>query len=45
MLCKAVEGFGAAFAAVADVFVLDRNAPVGRDVLLETSGARPTSRV
>src|SRR5262249_32976561 len=45
MLLKAVEGFGAAFAAVASVFVLDRNAPVGRDVLLEPSSTRSTSRV
>ena len=40
MLFEAVEGFGAAFAAVAPVFLLDRDAPVRRDVLLETSPAR-----
>src|SRR5712691_7472683 len=42
---EAVEGFGAAFAAVAHVFILDRDAPVRRDVLLDTSPARSTLRV
>src|SRR5258706_4936178 len=45
MFFEAVEGFGAAFAAVAHVFICNRDAPVRRDVLLETSCARSTSRV
>ena len=35
VLLEAVEGFRAAFAAVADVFILDRDAPVRGDVLLD----------
>src|SRR5215813_7856425 len=42
VLLKAVEGLGAALAAVAHDFILDRDAPVRRDVLLETSPARST---
>src|SRR5262249_17875791 len=45
VLFKAVEGFGTAFATVAYVLILDRDAPVRRDVLLETSPARSTLRV
>ena len=45
VLFEAVESFGAAFAAVADVLILDRDAPVRRDVLLEPSPARSALRV
>src|SRR5215475_5866275 len=41
VLFEAVEGFGAAFAAVAYVFILNRDAPVRGNVLLETAPARP----
>jgi hypothetical protein len=34
VLLEAVEGFGAALAAVAQVFLLDGEAPVRRDVLV-----------
>ena len=41
---EAVEGFRTAFAPVAYVFILDRDAPVRRNVVLETSPARSTPR-
>src|SRR5262249_24822713 len=45
VLFKAIEGFCTAFAAVAYVFILDRDAPVRRDVLLEPSSTRSAPRV
>jgi hypothetical protein len=42
---EAVEGFRAAFAAVAQVLLRDGETPVRRDGLLETSPARSTPRV
>ena len=42
---KTVEGFGTAFATVAHVLILDRDAPVRCDVLFDTSPARSTPRV
>src|SRR5262249_9796837 len=45
VLFEAVESFGTAFAAVAYIFIFDRDAPVRRDVLLEPSPARATPRV
>ena len=43
-LLEAVEGFGAAFAAVAPGCILDRDAPVRRDRRREPSPARSTPR-
>src|SRR2546427_2694122 len=45
VLLKAVEGFGTAFATVAHIVILDRDAPVRRDVLRETPPTRSTLRV
>src|SRR5215468_6638488 len=45
VLLEAVEGFRAAVAAVADVFILDRDAPVRGDVLLEAPPPRRPVRV
>src|SRR5437764_10063241 len=45
VLLEAVEGFGAACAAVAHILILDRDASVRRDGLLDTSSARCTRRV
>src|SRR2546425_1090519 len=44
MLLEAVEGFGAARAAVAHVFILDGDAPVRRDVLRDAPPSRPSLR-
>src|SRR5215510_9864274 len=45
VLFEAVEGLCTAFAAMTYVLILDRDAPVRGDVLLETSPARPASWV
>src|SRR4029453_2231330 len=44
VLLKAVEGFGTAFATVAHVLILDRDAPIRHNVLLKTAPARSTLR-
>jgi hypothetical protein len=45
VLLEAIESFGAAFAAVTHVLILEREASVRRDVLLEAPPARPALRV
>jgi hypothetical protein len=40
VLCEAIEGFHTAFAAVAHGCILDRDAPVRRDVLLGLTGGK-----
>src|SRR5256712_1823598 len=45
VLLEAVEGFGAALAAVAHVFILDGDAPVRRDVLRDAPPSRPSLRI
>src|SRR5207245_11630352 len=45
VLLEAVEGFGAALAAVAHVLILDGDAPVRRDVLRDAPPPRPSLRI
>src|SRR5256885_11513753 len=45
VLLEAIEGFGAAFTTVAHVFILERDASVRCDMLLDTPPSRPSLRV
>src|SRR6516164_460614 len=45
VLLEAIEGFRAALAAVAHVLILDRDAAIRRNMLLDASGPRPSRRI